>query len=90
MSSKGEALVGASLYASAPGTMAWSLANGTRLADSVLDPGYSTQADLRSVYVAYDLTDYILKNSSTVLEVQGTLGFGKYGCKCVCVLGLTE
>ena len=76
----GETLSSATLYASTPGTMAWTLENGTRLHDSVLDPGYSNQPDLRSIYVAYDLTPFASGpgNDNTVAVI-GSLGFGKYG-----------
>jgi hypothetical protein len=56
--------------------MSWLLANGTRLHDSVLDPGYSNQPDMRSIYVAYDLSDF---HSAGSFEITGRLGFGKYG-----------
>jgi hypothetical protein len=72
------------LYAASPATMSWD-ANGARLHDSVLDPGYSTQSDLRVLYMAYDLTPSF-GNGSTV-QVDGRLGFGKFGyldqwCDC--------
>ena len=61
--------------------MSWT-ANGVRLHDSVLDPGYSTQIDLRTLYVAYDM-GHILTASiragdaplDTII-VEGRLGFG--------------
>lgn len=74
----GETMSSVTLYASTPGTMAWSLENGTRLHDSVLDPGYSNQPDLRSIYVAYDLTAFVSENHNAI-AVEGSLGFGKYG-----------
>jgi hypothetical protein len=77
----GETLSSVTLYASTPGTMAWSLENGTRLHDSVLDPGYSNQPDLRSIYVAYDLTTFASSKAGNhnAVAVVGSLGFGKYG-----------
>eukprot|EP01050_Picozoa_sp_SAG11_P009964 SAG11_NODE_975_length_6331_cov_4.407895_2_plen_1251_part_00 len=73
---EGETLVQTTLHASSPQTMSWQLANGTRLHDSVLDPGYSNQPDMRSIYVAYDLSDF---HSAGSVAITGHLGFGKYG-----------
>jgi hypothetical protein len=75
---EGETVARTTLHASSPQTMSWQLANGTRLHDSVLDPGYSNQPDMRSIYVSYDLTDFHSSTGSS-FEISGRIGFGKYG-----------
>lgn len=80
----GETVTSTILYASTPGTMSWTV-NGTRLHDSVLDPGYSNQVDLRTIYMAYDMGQ--VGRSDGPIVVEGRLGFGKFGyldqwCKC--------
>jgi hypothetical protein len=74
-----EVITSATLYASTPGTMAWFAADKTLLHDSVLDPGYSNQPNLRSIYVAYDLQIGAKNSSKFKYDVEGHLGFGKYG-----------
>ena len=74
---QGETLTQTTLHASSPQTMSWQLANGTRLHDSVIDPGYSNQPDMRSIYVSYDLSDF--HSSTGSFEITGRIGFGKYG-----------
>ena len=73
---EGETLAQTTLHALSPQTMSWQLANGSRLHDSVLDRGYLNQPDRRSIYVAYDLSDF---HAAGFFELTGRLGFGKYG-----------
>ena len=64
LTAQGEKITSLTLYASTAGTMAWAV-EGNRVHDSVLDPGYSTQIDLRTVYVAYDLNHLISADTGT-------------------------